>query len=119
LAFGNLHSFHKGSKSLNGLAIGYGANGMLTGNGKITGCFWRKNGEIETLLFEFDVDLTKIDTKSCFEDNFSVLLWKSQRQRLNTHIVRDLGVTYSTLVKFNRLVFSFVNFVVSLQAEIS
>jgi hypothetical protein len=48
------------------LAIGYGANGMLTGNGENNGLFWRKNGAIETLLFEFDVDLTKIDTKSCF-----------------------------------------------------
>jgi hypothetical protein len=36
----NLHSFYKGSKSLNGLiAIGYGANGMLTGNGENNGLF--------------------------------------------------------------------------------
>jgi hypothetical protein len=103
------------------LAIGYGANGMLTGNGENNGLFWRKNGAIETLLFEFDVDLTKIDTKSCFWRQFSLflILWKSQRQRLNTHIVRDLGSRILLLVKFNRLVFSFVNFVVSLQAEIS
>jgi hypothetical protein len=37
----NLHSFYKGSKIpkwLN-LAIGYGANGMLTGNGENNGLF--------------------------------------------------------------------------------
>jgi hypothetical protein len=56
------------------LAIGYGANGMLTGNGENNGLFLTEKMEIETLLFEFDVDLTKIDTKSFFEDNFLFLI---------------------------------------------
>jgi hypothetical protein len=34
----NLHSFYKNPKWLN-LAIGYGANGMLTGNGENNGLF--------------------------------------------------------------------------------
>jgi hypothetical protein len=72
----NLHSFYKGSKIpkwLN-LAIGYGANGMLTGV-KITGCFLKKNGASRRFYLSLDVDLTKIDTKSCFlKTIFSVLI---------------------------------------------
>jgi hypothetical protein len=85
---------------------------------KITGCFWRKNGE-STLLFEFwrwpDENRHK---NLFFEDNFLFLiLWKSSANDWIPHR-EDLGSRILLLVKFNRLVFSFVNFVVSLQAEI-
>jgi hypothetical protein len=103
------------------LAIGYGADGMITGNMK--GLFpTLKNGAIETFLFEFDVDLTKIETKShFFEDNFSVLntlkipaptIEYSHREGFRGRISYFLG-------KFNSLISAFMNFVVSLQAEIS
>jgi hypothetical protein len=102
------------------LAIGYGANGMLTGNGENNGLFWRKNGDRDAFIWVWTLTWRKSTQNPVFEDNFLFLiLWKSQRQRLNTHIVRDLGSRILLLVKFNRLVFSFVNFVVSLQAEIS
>jgi hypothetical protein len=66
-----------------------------------------------------DVDLTKIDTKSCFWRQFlcfntlkipAPTIEYSHREGFRSRIL--------LLVKFNRLVFSFVNFVVSLQAEI-
>jgi hypothetical protein len=80
---------------------------MLTGNGENNGLFWRKKKAIESFYLSLDVDLTKIDTKSCFLKTIFCFLWKSQRQRLNTHIVRDLGSRILLLVKFNRLVCEF------------
>jgi hypothetical protein len=64
----------KAQKSLNGLIWLLVMEQTLTGNGENNGLFLKKM-EIETLLFEFDVDLTKIDTKSCFlKTIFSVLI---------------------------------------------
>jgi hypothetical protein len=69
----NLHSFAKASKIpkwLN-LAVGYGADGMLTGNGDYSD----KNslstlGRKRQFYLSFDVDLTKLDTNSPFLKTF-------------------------------------------------
>lgn len=73
----NLHSFLKDSKTpkwLN-LAVGYGAEGMISGNGEITDLFLgSKNVRARQLYLSFDVDLTKIKTKShLLKTVFSVL----------------------------------------------
>ncbi|MEZ7499237.1 DUF2279 domain-containing protein [Flavobacterium sp. Arc3] len=73
----NLYSFSKGSKIpkwLN-LAIGYGADGMITGNGENSGLFLTPKTERRRRFYlSFDVDLTKIQTKSHFlKTIFSVL----------------------------------------------
>jgi hypothetical protein len=73
----NLHSFSKGSKIpkwLN-LAIGYGADGMITGNRENNGLFLTPKTERSRRFYlSLDVDLTKIDTKSHFlKTIFSVL----------------------------------------------
>jgi hypothetical protein len=52
------------------LAIGYGANGMLTGNGENNGLFWRKNGDRDAFIWVWrwpDENRHKI---LFFEDNF-------------------------------------------------
>ncbi len=63
----NLYSFFKGSKIpkwLN-LAFGYGADGMVYGDYKNADLFLEQNPErIRQFYMSFDVDLTKIDTKS-------------------------------------------------------
>lgn len=65
----NLYSFSKGSKIpkwLN-LAIGYGADGMLSGNEANTPLFLvQKTVRSRQFYLSFDVDLTKIKTKSHF-----------------------------------------------------
>jgi hypothetical protein len=65
----NLYSFSKGSKIpkwLN-LAIGYGADGMLSGNEANTLLFLtQKTARSRQFYLSFDVDLTKIKTKSPF-----------------------------------------------------
>ncbi|MDD5151710.1 MAG: DUF2279 domain-containing protein [Flavobacterium sp.] len=65
----NLHSFSKDSKIpkwLN-LALGYGAEGMITGNGEQNLLISAPNPEkYRQFYLSFDVDLTKIDTKSHF-----------------------------------------------------
>ncbi|CAA9198475.1 DUF2279 domain-containing protein [Flavobacterium collinsii] len=65
----NLHSFAKQSKIpkwLN-LAFGYGADGMLTGNLQKDNADLAQNPErFRQIYLSFDVDLTKIETKSHF-----------------------------------------------------
>ncbi|WP_264525066.1 YfiM family protein [Flavobacterium sp. N502536] len=65
----NLHSFAKESKIpkwLN-LAFGYGAEGMLTGNLQKDNLDFAQNTErFRQIYLSFDVDLTKIETKSHF-----------------------------------------------------
>jgi hypothetical protein len=65
----NLHSFYKDSKIpkwLN-LAIGYGADGMSTGNVEDNGLFFTEKTERSRRFYlSLDIDLTKIETKSCF-----------------------------------------------------
>ncbi|WP_091084327.1 DUF2279 domain-containing protein [Flavobacterium gillisiae] len=73
----NLYSFSKGSKIpkwLN-LAVGYGADGMITGNGENNALFpTLKTERIRRFYLSLDVDLTKIQTKSHFlKTIFSVL----------------------------------------------
>lgn len=73
----NLYSFSKGSKIpkwLN-LAIGYGADGMITGNSQNSGLFpMPKTERMRRFYLSLDVDLTKIETKSHFlKTIFSVL----------------------------------------------
>jgi hypothetical protein len=73
----NLHSFAKGSKIpkwLN-LALGYGADGMITGNKEDTPPILTSNPKrFRQFYLSLDVDLTKIKTKSHFlKTIFSVL----------------------------------------------
>lgn len=73
----NLYSFSKDSKIpkwLN-LAIGYGADGMITGNSENSGLFpTLKTERTRRFYLSLDVDLTKIETKSHFlRTIFSVL----------------------------------------------
>ncbi|MFV5702836.1 DUF2279 domain-containing protein [Flavobacterium sp. XS2P12] len=73
----NLYSFAKGSKIpkwLN-LALGYGAEGMITGNRQNEVQFSTPNPQtFRQFYLSFDVDLTKINTKSHFlKTLFSVL----------------------------------------------
>jgi hypothetical protein len=73
----NLHSFAKGSKIpkwLN-LALGYGADGMITGNKEDTPPVLTSNPKrFRQFYLSLDVDLTKIKTKSHFlKTVFSVL----------------------------------------------
>jgi len=69
----NLYSFAKGSKIpkwLN-LAIGYGADGMLSGNSENSDIFLLpKTERFRQFYLSFDVDLTKIETNSHFLKTF-------------------------------------------------
>lgn len=72
----NLNSFVKGSKMPKWLnfAIGYGADGMLTGNGEDLDNFFHDQDRIRQYYLSFDVDLTKISTNSnLLRTIFSVL----------------------------------------------
>lgn len=73
---GNLHSFAKDSKIpkwLN-IAIGYGADGMLTGTNEIFNDFYPDQDRIRQFYLSFDVDLTKINTNShLLKTVFSIL----------------------------------------------
>jgi hypothetical protein len=73
----NLHSFLKDSKIpkwLN-LAVGYGAEGMISGNGENANLFLLPNNTRSRQFYlSFDVDLTKVKTNSHFlKTLFSVL----------------------------------------------
>jgi len=73
----NLHSFLKDSKIpkwLN-LAVGYGADGMISGNGENVNMFLGPNNTRSRQFYlSFDVDLTKIKTNShALKTLFSVL----------------------------------------------
>lgn len=65
----NMYSFFKHSKIpkwLN-LALGYGADGMLSGNNRDSASFLIQKGKSTRQFYlSFDVDLTKIETKSHF-----------------------------------------------------
>lgn len=73
----NIHSFFKDSKIPKWLnvAIGYGADGMITGNGENSELFMTPKSERSRQFYlSLDVDLAKIDTKSHFlKTIFSVL----------------------------------------------
>ncbi len=72
----NLNSFVKGSKMPKWLnfAIGYGADGMLTGNGEDLDNIFPDQDRIRQYYLSFDVDLTKISTNSnLLRTIFSVL----------------------------------------------
>ncbi len=63
----NVHSFFKTSKIPKwfNIAVGYGADGMISGDGEmIDPVFLPENTRIRQFYFSFDVDLTKIPTKS-------------------------------------------------------
>jgi len=65
----NVHSFFKGSKIPKwfNVAVGYGANGMVTGDNEIKTDFSLPNVErYRQFYLSFDADLTKIETKSHF-----------------------------------------------------
>ena len=63
----NMYSFFKGSKIpkwLN-LAVGYGGEGMITGNDELVNTVFLPESErVRQFYFSFDADLTKIETKS-------------------------------------------------------
>ena len=72
----NLHSFAKESKLPKWLnvAIGYGAEGMVTGNIKNTEFLSNNPARFRQFYLSFDVDLTKIETNSRFlKTVFSIL----------------------------------------------
>ena len=63
----NVHSFFKDSKipSWFNIAIGYGAEGMITGNEALVNTVFLPESErFRQFYFSFDADLTKIKTKS-------------------------------------------------------
>lgn len=65
----NLHSFFKASKIPTWLnvAIGYGGEGMITGNEELVNTVFLPESErFRQFYFSFDADLTKIKTKSHF-----------------------------------------------------
>lgn len=65
----NIHSFFKQSKIPKWLnvAVGYGAEGMITGNdGLVNTVFLPESERYRQFYLSFDVDLTKIKTKSHF-----------------------------------------------------
>jgi hypothetical protein len=66
IGFPSIYSSPKAQKSLNGLIWLLLCKRNVNWERENNGLFLTKKREIETLLFEFDVDLTKIDTKSCF-----------------------------------------------------
>ncbi|PTM01682.1 MAG: DUF2279 domain-containing protein [Bacteroidetes bacterium] len=72
----NLNSFFKESKLpkwLN-LAFGYGADGMFTGNNETVDNMFTNQNQIRQYYLSFDVDLTRIKTKShVLKSIFSVL----------------------------------------------
>ena len=72
----NLHSFAKGSKIpkwLN-IALGYSANGMITGNAQNTNFSGYNPARFRQFYLSVDIDLTKINTDSRFlKTVFSVL----------------------------------------------
>lgn len=72
----NLHSFFKDSKLpkwLN-LAVGYGAEGMLTGENEHVNNMFTKADRYQQFFLSFDVNLTKINTESdVLRTIFSVL----------------------------------------------
>ena len=74
---GNIHSFFKDSKIPTWLnfAIGYGADGMVTGDNEMPTSFVIPNiNRHRQFYFSFDVDLTKIETKShVLKTVFSIL----------------------------------------------
>ncbi len=73
---GNLHSFFKQSKIpkwLN-IAVGYGADAMLSANNQVNNAFSIKNQDrIRQFYLSFDADLTRIKTKSHFLKTLFVL----------------------------------------------
>lgn len=62
----NLHAFFKESKIPEWLnvAFGYGADGMLTATGAPVDNMFKNQKQIRQFYFSFDVDLTRIKTKS-------------------------------------------------------
>ena len=63
----NVHSFFKDSKipSWFNIAVGYGAEGMITGNEELVNTVFLPESErFRQFYFSFDADLTKIKTKS-------------------------------------------------------
>jgi Predicted periplasmic lipoprotein (DUF2279) len=98
----NLYSFSKGSKIpkwLN-LALGYGAEGMISGNEAnfvpISGVYPQKHRQF---YFSLDVDLTKIETKSHFLKTFFSIF--------NTVKIPAPTIEYSTHSGFKCYVFYF------------
>jgi hypothetical protein len=85
-------------------------NGMLTGKVKITGCFDGKMERSRRFIWVWTLTWRKYFTKSVFWRQFSVLIL--EQSSANDWILIEVWVTYHT-DKFARLVFSFVNFVVS------
>jgi hypothetical protein len=69
----NVHSFLKQSKIPNWLnvAVGYGADGMITGRSEINDSFlYSEPQRVRQFYLSFDADLTKIHTKSHFLKTF-------------------------------------------------
>jgi hypothetical protein len=61
------------------VALGYGAEGMITGNRRCTPNTAYNPKRFRQLYLSLDVDLTKIKTNSHFKDRFLLILLKFLR----------------------------------------
>ncbi|MEC4005446.1 DUF2279 domain-containing protein [Flavobacterium sp. SUN052] len=98
----NLHSFFKHSKipKWMNIAVGYGADGMITGRSESTDVFLYPNTQrTRQFYLSLDADLTKINTKSHFLKTFFAV-FNSIKIPAPTFEINGLGV-----VKFHYLYF--------------
>ena len=98
----NIHSFAKSSKIpkwLN-LAVGYGAEGMITGNDEFTNMIFLPESErYRQFYLSLDVDLTKIETKSHFVKTI-LTIFNSIKIPAPTFEIRGSGGTKLHLIYF-------------------
>ena len=98
----NIHSFAKSSKIpkwLN-LAVGYGAEGMITGNDEFTNMIFLPESErYRQFYLSLDVDLTKIETKSHFVKTI-LTVFNSIKIPAPTFEIRGSGGTKLHLIYF-------------------
>jgi hypothetical protein len=98
----NVHSFLKQSKIPNWLnfAVGYGADGMITGRSEINDSFlYPETQRTRQFYLSLDVDLTKIHTRSHFLKTF-FSIFNSIKIPAPTFEINGLGK-----VKFHYLYF--------------
>ena len=98
----NIHSFAKSSKIPKWLnvAVGYGAEGMITGNDEFTNMIFLPESErYRQFYLSLDVDLTKIETKSHFVKTI-LTVFNSIKIPAPTFEIRGSGGTKLHLIYF-------------------
>ena len=98
----NIHSFAKSSKIPKWLnvAVGYGAEGMITGNDEFTNMIFLPESErYRQFYLSLDVDLTKIETKSHFVKTI-LTIFNSIKIPAPTFEIRGSGGTKLHLIYF-------------------